>query len=163
MLSKMIRPQNILEIGTYTGYSALSLAEGLQSNGKLITIDINEELEGKISAFFAESNYSAMIDFRIGDAQLIIPTLDDQFDLVFIDADKENYLKYYELALGIMTRGAYLIADNVLWSGKVLEKPEKNDPETEALRNFNDFVQNDARVENVMLPVRDGLLIIRKK
>lgn len=163
MFSRMIKPKNILEVGTYTGYSALSLAEGLQPNGQLTTIDINEELEGKISAFFAESNYSAMIDFQIGDALEIIPKLTATFDLVFIDADKENYKNYYELALAKMNKGGYLIADNVLWTGKVLKEPEKKDTETDALRAFNDFVQNDNRVENVMLPVRDGLMIMRKK
>lgn len=163
MISCMVRPQYILEVGTYTGYSALAMAEGLQPDGKLITIDINEELEGKVASFFAESNYSALIDFRIGDAQEIIPQLDHQFDLVFIDADKENYYTYYELALPRMRDGAFLIADNVLWSGKVLDKPDKKDTETEALREFNKKVQNDTRVENVLLPVRDGLMVIRKK
>jgi predicted O-methyltransferase YrrM len=163
MISKMIRPKYILEVGTYTGYSALALAEGLQPDGTIITIDINEELEGKISAFFAESNYSAMIDFRIGDAQEIIPTLGVPFDLVFIDADKENYSNYYELALEKLITGGYIIADNVLWSGKVLDQPKKKDVETEALIKFNDQVQNDSRVENVLLPVRDGLLLVRKK
>ncbi len=163
ILSRMIKPRYILEVGTFTGYSALSLVEGLQPDGKLITIDINEELEGKISAFFAESNYSALIDFIIGDAQVVIPQLDYRFDLVFIDADKENYWNYYELALDKMPIGGYIIADNVLWTGKVLTKPEKTDTETQAIRKFNDFVQNDVRVENVMLPVRDGLMIMRKK
>jgi len=163
MISKMIRPKFVLEIGTYTGYSALALAEGLQPDGTIVTIDINEELQGKISAFFAESNYSAMIDFRIGDAQEIIPKLEMDFDLVFIDADKENYSNYYELTLEKIAPGGYIIADNVLWSGKVLDQPKKKDAETEALRKFNDQVQNDSRVENVLLPVRDGLMFIRKK
>lgn len=163
MFSQMIKPKYILEIGTYTGYSALSLAEGLQPNGRLITIDINEELENKISSFFEESQYAASIDFLIGDAQVVIPKLEYLFDLVFIDADKDNYLNYYKLVLDKMAKGGYIIADNVLWYGKVIDPPAKVDSETEALREFNDFVQNDSRVENVMLPVRDGLMIMRKK
>ncbi|MDA0196935.1 MAG: class I SAM-dependent methyltransferase [Bacteroidetes bacterium] len=162
MLSKMIRPRFILEIGTYTGYSALCLAEGLQPDGKLTTIDINEELEGRTTASFAESLYSAMIDFRIGDAQEIIPQLDNQFDLVFIDADKENYSNYYELVLQKVNKGGYILADNVLWSGKVLNEPEKTDIETERLREFNKMITKDDRVENVLLPIRDGIMVIRK-
>jgi len=162
MLSKMIGPRFILEIGTYTGYSALCLAEGLQPDGKLITIDINEELHGRITASFAESLYSAMIDFRIGDAQEIIPQLDYQFDLVFIDADKQNYLNYYQLALQKVTKGGYILADNVLWSGKVLDESDKTDIETKRLREFNNMITKDDRVENVLIPIRDGIMVIRK-
>ena len=162
MFSKMISPKYILEIGTYTGYSALCLAEGLQPDGKLVTIDINEELEGKVTATFAESLYSAMIDFRIGDAQELIPKLEYNFDLAFIDADKENYLSYYELVLQKMNKGGYILADNVLWSGKVVEKPIKKDTETESLRKFNEAVTRDDRVENILIPIRDGIMVIRK-
>lgn len=163
MISQMIKPKNVLEIGTYTGYSALCMAEGLMEDGKIITIDINEELEGKINAFFKESEYSNVIDFRIGDAAEIIPQLKMTFDLVFIDADKENYLNYYELCLEKMNSGGFLVADNVLWSGKVVEEAKSNDIETKSLIEFNAMVQNDVRVENVLLPVRDGLMIVRKK
>lgn len=163
MISQMIKPKNVLEVGTYTGYSALCMAEGLMEDGKIITIDINEELEGKINAFFKESEYSNVIDFRIGDAAEIIPQLKMTFDLVFIDADKENYLNYYELCLEKMNSGGFLVADNVLWSGKVVEEAKSNDIETKSLIEFNAMVQNDVRVENVLLPVRDGLMIVRKK
>ena len=163
MISQMIKPKNVLEVGTYTGYSALCMAEGLMKGGKIITIDINEELEGKINAFFKESEYSNVIDFRIGDAAEIIPQLKMTFDLVFIDADKENYLNYYELCLEKMNSGGFLVADNVLWSGKVVEEAKSNDIETKSLIEFNAMVQNDVRVENVLLPVRDGLMIVRKK
>ncbi|MEQ9423430.1 MAG: O-methyltransferase [Cyclobacteriaceae bacterium] len=162
MISKMIRPDRILEVGTYTGYSALCLAEGMKKGGKLVTIDINEELKNKVTAFFEKSAYHESIDFRIGNALEIIPTLQEEFDLVFIDADKENYINYYEVVLTILRIGGYIVADNVLWSGKVLTVPEKKDVETEKLREFNDLVQNDSRVENVLMPVRDGLMMIRK-
>lgn len=162
MLSKMMGPQTILEIGTFTGYSALCLAEGLKENGKIITIDINEELEDVVTDFFNQSQYRHMIDYRIGNALDIIPGLNEMFDMVFIDADKENYLNYYDLTMEKLNPGGIIIADNVLWSGKVYEKSEKSDIETDGLKLFNQKVHTDDRVENVLLPVRDGLMIVRK-
>jgi caffeoyl-CoA O-methyltransferase len=162
MFSNMIRPERILEIGTYTGYSAICLAEGLQANGKLYTIDINEELESMVRNYFKKANVSDKIDFRIGNALKIIPTLDGPFDLVFIDADKENYSKYYDLIFNKVKVGGFIIADNVLWSGKVLEKKEDMDKDTIAIVEYNNKILEDKRVENVLLPVRDGLMIARK-
>lgn len=164
MYSKMIKPRTILEIGTYTGYSAICLAEGLVPDGKLITMDINEELEERVTAYFETAGLSGQIDYRIGNALELLPELQGPFDLVFIDADKENYQHYYNLVLDKMPSGGIIIADNVLWSGKVLgDGPKKMDKDTRALIEFNDFVQNDDRVENVLMPVRDGLMVIRKK
>ena len=164
MLSKMIKPSNILEIGTYTGYSALCLAEGLKEGGKLHTIDINEELESRIRKFLDQSDYKDKVELHIGNALDIIPRINKSFDMVFIDADKENYLNYYNLLIELLPTGAILVADNVLWSGKVLDKEQLHkDHETQSLDAFNKAVQLDNRVENVLLPVRDGLMIIRKK
>lgn len=160
MVSQMIRPHRILEIGTYTGYSALCLAEGLASEGKLITLDINEELEDKVRAFFSASGLGPQIDYRIGDARQIIPSLTETFDLVFIDADKESYSLYYDLVIDNVRPGGFILADNVLWSGKVLQ--EKQDKDTKAVMDFNRKVHQDPRVENVLLPIRDGILMIRK-
>lgn len=160
MVSKMIRPKYILEIGTYTGYSALCLAEGLQPDGKLITLDINEELESICRRYFSQSPYHQQIELRIGDAKAIIPQLNHVFDLVFIDADKENYLFYYELLIPKLPSGAFILADNVLWSGKVLDEQYK-DKETQSLREFNTHILNDKRVEKLLLPVRDGVMVIR--
>lgn len=160
MLSKIVRPRSILEIGTYTGYSALCLAEGLQEGGKLVTIDINLELEEMVKDFFDQSQYRENLDYKIGNALEIIPLLEDSFDLVFIDADKENYSNYYDLVFDKMRSGGIIIADNVLWSGKVLL--DENDKDTIALRKFNQKVQDDSRIENVLFPVRDGLMVIRK-
>ncbi len=162
MLSKMIAPNAILEIGTYTGYSALCLAEGLKKDGKLITIDKNEELEARAKSYFDESEYTELIDIRIGDALEIIPTLDEKFELVFIDADKTNYLNYFNLVIDKLPSGAFIIADNVLWSGKVVQPLDTADDDTKALVKFNEIVQKDDRVENVLFPIRDGLMIIRK-
>ena len=162
MLSKMISPKAILEIGTYTGYSALCLAEGLKKNGKLITIDKNEELEPRAKTYFDESDYASQIELKIGDALAIIPTLNEEFDLIFIDADKTNYLNYYNLVLDKLPSGAFIIADNVLWSGKVVQSLDTADEDTKALLKFNEKVQKDDRVENVLFPIRDGLMIIRK-
>lgn len=160
MISKMCKPSKILEIGTYTGYSALCLAEGLRENGKLITIDINEELEGRVRHYFQESSYSNSIDYQIGDARKIIPQLNMSFDLVFIDADKESYSTYFDLVIDKVPSGGYILADNVLWSGKVLDaKPDKD---TRAIVAFNLKIQNDSRVENLLLPVRDGIMVMRK-
>ena len=162
MFSKMIRPERILEIGTYTGYSALCLTEGLTHQGKLFTIDINEELEDRVRQYFIESDFNDKIEFLIGDAMKIIPKLTENWDMVFIDADKKNYLKYYNLVISSIKSGGYVIADNVLWSGKVLED-DHDDIDTEALRIFNDKLVKDQRMEVVLLPVRDGLMVARKK
>jgi caffeoyl-CoA O-methyltransferase len=160
MFSQMLKPSRILEIGTYTGYSALCLAEGLSASGKLITIDVNEELEELVRHSFGASQYNSMIDFRIGDARTIIPALHETFDLVFIDADKENYSLYFDLVIDKVRSGGIILADNVLWSGKVVEaKPDKD---TLAIREFNRKIQDDKRVENVLLPIRDGIMMIRK-
>jgi len=163
MVSKMIRPLHILEIGTYTGYSALCLAEGLAEGGKLKTIDCNEELEDFVKGQFEASGQGEKINFLVGDAQVLIPTLNESFDLVFIDADKENYLLYYNLIFDKIPSGGYILADNVLWSGKVIDEASNNDRDTQALKMFNETIQSDERVENVLLPLRDGLMLIRKK
>ena len=162
MLSKMIEPSKILEIGTFTGYSAICLAEGLTKEGKLITIDINEELEDRVRGYFEEAGLETIIDYRIGNALDIIPVLNDQFDLVFIDADKVNYSRYYDLVIDKILPGSYIITDNVLWKGKVVDE-NVSDKDTVAIRGFNDKVEKDSRVENVLLPVRDGLMVLRKK
>ncbi|MFP5470407.1 MAG: O-methyltransferase [Bacteroidia bacterium] len=162
MFSHMIQPTCVLEIGTYTGYSALCMAEGLQKDGKLITIDNNEELAPFTKSYFDKSNYAKQIDFRIGNAMEIIPTLSESFDLVFVDADKENYSNYFDLVIDKVRKGGFIIADNVLWSGKVIEPIKPNDKDTLALMEFNKKIHNYPRVENVLAPVRDGLMIIRK-
>lgn len=163
MISKMIQPTSILEIGTYTGYSALCLAEGLKSNGKLLTIDKNPELEDFVRNFLEKSAYSENIEYVIADAMKYIPTINQSFDLVFIDADKGNYLNYYQLVIDMIPTGGYILADNVLWSGKVIDEKSVNDKDTKAIMEFNQYVMNDIRVENVLLPIRDGLLLMRKK
>ena len=163
MFSKILAPNSILEIGTYTGYSALCLAEGLAKKGKIITIDINEELEERVRNYFKESKYNHQIDYKIGQALDIINTLDENFDLVFIDADKENYSNYFDVVIDKMNQGGLIIADNVLWSGKVIEDiHDKMSKDTKALIRFNKKMHTDTRVENVLLPVRDGLMILRK-
>jgi predicted O-methyltransferase YrrM len=162
MLSKMIQPQRILEIGTYTGYSALCLAEGLQADGKLVTIDVNEELELRVRGYFNASAYVDQIEYILSPALEVIPTLNETWDLVFIDADKQNYLEYYEMVMPLVKSGGYIILDNVLWSGKVTDS-EKNDKDTVLLRNLNTLIHADERVEEVLLPIRDGLMIARKK
>ena len=161
MLSRMINPKYILEIGTFTGYSGICLADGLLPGGKLVTLDINEELENMVRGYFKKAGVEDKIDFVIGNAVDIIPKLDYTFDLVFIDADKENYSRYYDLAWPKLRPGGYIIADNVLWSGKVV-KPNP-DKDTKAIMAFNDKVQADTRVDNVMIPQRDGIMVIRKK
>ncbi|MDV3308031.1 MAG: O-methyltransferase [Cyclobacteriaceae bacterium] len=160
MISHMIRPRTILEIGTFTGYSALCFAEGMAEDGKLITIDKNEELEDRVRAHFEAAGMSQRIDYRIGDATQIIPTLDMMFDLIFIDADKENYSNYYDMVVDKLNLKGIILADNVLWSGKVLD--EKPDKDTRAIIAFNKKVTEDPRVENVLLPIRDGIMMIRK-
>jgi caffeoyl-CoA O-methyltransferase len=163
MLSHMIKPKRILEIGTYTGYAAICMAEGLQENGELITIDKNQELEDMANRYFQKAGFQDRIELIVGDALEEIPKLDKKFDLVFIDADKTNYLNYYDLLIDELPQNSYIIADNVLWSGKVLNEKEMNDPDTKALSIFNEKIQNDSRVENVLFPIRDGLMVIRKK
>lgn len=160
MISKLMRPKTILELGTYTGYSAICLAEGLAEGGQLITIDINEELEERVRKYFEEAGISNRVDYRIGKALNIIPTLEENFDLIFIDADKENNGKYYDLLIDKLTPGGLMLVDNVLWSGKVVA--DKKDKDTQAILDFNKKVQQDPRVENVLLPLRDGILMIRK-
>jgi caffeoyl-CoA O-methyltransferase len=160
MISNMIKPNSILEIGTYTGYSAICLAEGLSLKGKLITIDINEELETRVRGYFKKGGLENKIDYRIGDAAQIIPTLNINFDLVFIDADKENYGLYYDLIFDKVPVGGFILADNVLWSGKVVQT--KIDKDTKAIKEFNQKVNQDARVKTMLLPLRDGIMIIQK-
>lgn len=163
MLSKMIKPNDVLEIGTYTGYSALCFAEGLAEGGHIITIDKNEELEDLVNKFVAKSDYKDQIKCVIGDAMEIIPGLKRQFDIVFIDADKSNYVNYYNMVIDKVRKGGYIIVDNVLWSGKVLEDVEENDIDTKVLIELNKMIHEDDRVEEVLLPVRDGLMIARVK
>lgn len=161
ILSKLIHPKNILEIGTYTGYSALCLAEGLQKDGELHTIDINEELEDFQRKYFDLSDYGEQIYQHIGDASKIIPNLDLKFDLVFIDADKPNYPLYFDLVIDKMNSGAVILSDNVLWNGKVIEPVEEEDISTKALLEYNKLLIEDKRIETVVLPIRDGLTISR--
>ncbi len=160
MISKMIRPESVLEIGTYTGYSALCFCEGLKPGGTLVTIDRNAELETRVRSYFKEAGQEHNIEFIIGNALAIIPTLNRTFDLVFIDADKENYPNYYDLVIDKVRPGGYILADNVLRSGRVLD--EKPDKDTRAIIAFNTQVNNDPRVESVLLPIRDGIMLLRK-
>jgi predicted O-methyltransferase YrrM len=161
MLSQIKKPNYILEIGTFTGYSALCLAEGLTENGKLITLENNPEMENRIRNNFAESPLGHKIELKIGHAKEIIPTLNSKFDLVFMDADKENYLNYYHLIQDKLAPKAIIIADNVLWKGKIIY--DALDKKTKALQAFNNFVQKDEKVENILLPIRDGLMLIYLK
>ena len=163
MLSHMIQPKNILEIGTYTGYSALCFAEGLQKGGKIQTIDINEELEPMVNRYLEKAGMKETIINHVGNAIEIIPTLTETFDLVFIDADKTNYSNYFDLVFEKVKSGGYIIADNVLWSGKVVDKKENDDPDTAALKAYCKKVNADERVQNVLFPVRDGLMVVRQK
>jgi predicted O-methyltransferase YrrM len=161
MLSKLVRPVNILEIGTYTGYSALCLCEGMQENSILHTIDIKEELVDFQRKYFDKSPWGSQIVQHLGEALNIIPNLDVKFDLVFIDADKENYLNYYELIVPKMSKGGVILSDNVLWSGKVVEPLQTNDISTQVLMEYNRLLNEDPRVETVLLPIRDGLTVSR--
>ena len=161
LLSKIISPKSVLEIGTYTGYSALCIAEGLDKNGIIDTIDINEELQEIQNKYFKKSGFEKQIYQHVGNALDIIPKIDKCFDLVFLDADKENYPEYYNLVIDKIVSGGILIADNVLWSGKVIDKKD-SDLTTIKLIEFNNLVQNDKRVETMILPIRDGLSICRK-
>ncbi|HNP50111.1 MAG TPA: O-methyltransferase [Bacteroidia bacterium] len=162
MLSKMIQPRRILEIGTYTGYSALCLAEGLIDNGFLHTIDINDELNSMVKKYIHTANMDEKIITHIGNALDIIPQLNEVFDIVFIDADKVNYSRYFDMIMDKVRKGGFIIADNVLWSGKITLPENEADKDTRALQIFNDKVHNDPRVEHVLFPVRDGLMVMRK-
>ena len=161
ILSCIKCPMHILEIGTFTGYAALCLCEGMQENGQLHTIDIKEELETIQRKYFDKSPWGSQIFQHLGEAIDIIPTLEIKFDLVFIDADKENYLNYFEMILPKMNKGGIILSDNVLWSGKVLEPLQKNDISTKVLLEYNELLKNDPRIETVLLPIRDGLTVSR--
>tara|TARA_B100000925_G_scaffold92569_1_gene67257 strand:- start:637 stop:1278 length:642 start_codon:yes stop_codon:yes gene_type:complete len=160
--SKALNPQKILEIGTYTGYSALCLAEGLNKNGQIYTIDINKELEEFAQNYFNASPYKNKIHFLIGDAAELIPEMKHIWDIVFIDADKENYSLYFDLVIDKVRKGGWIIADNVLWSGKVTKPTLNNDLETASIKAFNKKVNSDKRVSNVLIPVRDGIMLMIK-
>ena len=162
MISKLINPERILEIGTFTGYATLCLAEGLRENGRIYTIDINLELEDMVRSNFKRSNLDSKIMYQIGDAKEIIPTLNEIFDLVFIDADKKNNATYYDMIIDKVRSGGLILVDNVLWSGKVLDEAV-SDQKTYFISKFNEMVSSDQRVEKLILPVRDGLFLIRKK
>lgn len=161
MLSKLVKPTSILEVGTYTGYSALCLAEGLSDNGILHTIDCNEELYDLQKKYFEKSSYNHQIKQYVGNALEIIPTINATFDLVFIDADKRNYSNYFKLVIDTMNKGGLILSDNVLWSGKVIEKLDPKDEDTKALLLYNKMLKEDKRIETILLPIRDGLTISR--
>jgi predicted O-methyltransferase YrrM len=162
MISKLIRPKQILELGTFTGYATLCLAEGLHSNGEIDTIDVNEELIDFQRKYFDKSDYGKQIHQHLGSALEIIPTLDKTFDLVFIDADKPNYVNYFNLVIEKLNPGGIILSDNVLWHGKVVEPLDEKDHSTKAVLEFNTLLKNDKRIETVLLPIRDGLTISRK-
>ena len=161
MISKLVQPKNILEIGTYTGYSAICIAEGISDDGSIDTIDKNEELVDLQNKYFEKSGYRSKISQHVGSALEIIPTLNKKFDLVFIDADKSNYSNYFHLIIDKMNKGGVILSDNVLWSGKVVEKLDPKDQDTKALLEYNRLLNTDSRVETVLLPIRDGLTISR--
>jgi len=160
MISKMIRPKSVLEIGTYLGYSALCLAEGLADDGKIDTLDVNEETNQVARSFVERTEYADRINFRLGEAAFTLPHIRTIYDLVFIDADKTNYSNYYRLIFDSVRKGGFIVADNVLWSGKVLL--DEKDDDTKALHEFNQMVLADERVSNVLLPIRDGLMVVCK-
>lgn len=162
MFSKMIRPANILEIGTFTGYSAICLAKGLQAGGKLVTIEIDDELQGFAEKYFKKAGLADRIEQKIGSALEIIPQLQETFELVFLDADKKEYPEYYHLVFDKVVPGGYIIADNTLWDGKVIEPLGPKDDQTKGILQFNELIASDNRVEKVILPVRDGITILRK-
>lgn len=163
MFVQMIKPKQVLEIGTYSGYSALCLAEGLQKGAMLHTFEINDEQEDFTRPWLENSPYSEKIKFYIGDALELLPKMNITFDLAFVDGDKRKYMDYYEMVLSMLSPGGYIIADNTLWDGHVIEQPRSNDYQTIEIKRFNDFIAEDNRVEKVILPLRDGLTIIRKK
>jgi len=162
MISRMVRPHRILEIGTFTGYSAINLANGLASGGILHTIEINPEQEEIIRKYIGEAGFEDRIILHIGEALKIIPMMNEPWDLVYIDADKENYLNYYKMLIDRLHPGCFILADNTLWDGKVLLEKSKMDKETLGIAEFNEFVNRDDRVENIILPLRDGIMMIRK-
>ncbi len=162
MISDMIQPQRILEIGTYTGYSAICLGRGLADNGKIITIEKNPELEPMIRSYIAKAGLTDKTILKVGNAMEILPQLDDSFDLAFIDADKENYIAYYDMIKPKIRKGGYILADNALWYGKVVDPAQQADRETAGITAFNDYVQKDSDVENLLLPFRDGIMIMKK-
>lgn len=162
LISKIISPKKILEIGTYTGYSAICLCEGMDKDGILHTIDNNKELVEIQNKYFKKANLTNKIVQHSGDAKNIIPTIEEEFDIVFIDADKESYPEYYDLIIKKVRSGGIIIADNILWSGKILEKVEKDDQATKSIIEFNNKIIEDDRVKNIILPIRDGLNIVRK-
>ena len=163
MLSKIHQPKKVLEIGTFTGYAALCMAEGLAQGGKVLTLDKNEELEGMVNEYVRKAGFQDKIEFRVGNAMEIIPELDNDWDMVFIDADKENYLNYYKLVIDKVRPGGLILADNVLWSGKVTEDYDSLDEETRVLVDYCKYTHEDDRVDNVLFPIRDGLMVSRKK
>ena len=159
----MIRPKNILEVGTFSGYSAICLAEGLQEGGKLYTFEINDEMEDFTRPWIEESSVADKIDFRIGDANVEAPKLGVMFDMAFVDGDKRTYIETYEMVMSVLKPGGYILADNTLWDGHVIDPAYDRDQQTQGIRKFNDFIAQDPRVEVVILPLRDGLTLIRKK
>ena len=159
----MIRPKNILEVGTFSGYSAICLAEGLREGGKLYTFEINDEMEDFTRPWIEESSVADKIDFRIGDANVEAPKLGVMFDMAFVDGDKRTYIETYEMVMSVLKPGGYILADNTLWDGHVIDPAYDRDQQTQGIRKFNDFIAQDPRVEVVILPLRDGLTLIRKK
>lgn len=162
MFTHMIKPKNVLEIGTYTGYSALCMAEGLADGGKIVTVEVDPEIAEFAINFIEESSFRSQIEVRVADAMVVIDELPDSLDLVFIDADKSNYVNYLEKVYPKLAVGGYIIADNVLWSGKVTQPANEKDTDTKVLQEFNRIITKDSRFENVLLPIRDGLMIARK-
>lgn len=163
MFVRMIRPRNVLEIGTYSGYSALCMAEGLSPDGHLYTFEINDEQEDFTRPWLENSPYASQISFIIGDALQMVPKMDVMFDLAFVDGDKRRYLDYYEMVMARLNPGGYILADNTLWDGHVIEQTTKHDAQTIGIMAFNDKIASDERVEKVIIPLRDGLTVIRKK
>ncbi|RHJ77115.1 O-methyltransferase [Parabacteroides sp. AM08-6] len=163
MFCRMLRPRRILEIGTYTGYATLCMAEGLEEGALIHTLEINDEMEDFIMKYLPRSPHKEKIKLHFGDALEIIPTLDETFDLVFIDADKRLYAEYFDLVFPLVRQGGLILADNTLWDGKVLEKPHPSDKQTAGILSFNDKIKEDTRIEKVILPLRDGLTMIWKK
>lgn len=163
MLVRMVQPKNVLEVGTFSGYSAICIAEGLEEGGKLYTFEINDEMEDFTRPWIEGSAVADKIDFRIGDANIEAPKLGVEFDMAFVDGDKRTYMETYEMVLSILRKGGYILADNTLWDGHVTDEAYQKDSQTQGICRFNDFVAQDGRVEKVILPLRDGLTIIRKK
>ena len=164
ILTSMLKPQNILEIGTFTGYSALCIAEGAPESSKVVTIEIDDEMESFIRKYLHESEYGHKIELKIGDAVKLIHSFEDNyFDLIFIDANKRDYCSYYDIAFDKLRKGGVILADNTLWNGKVIDQRFQNDDQTRGVLEFNNHIKEDTRIEKVILPIRDGLTIIRKK